>query len=293
MPWTLPQSFGKLEQAGKERKSALCPRIKFMSFKITTIGKSGEPSVAIVACVHGDENIGAKIISRIKKLDIQKGVVSFIIANPKALKRKKRFVAQDLNRSFPGDKNGNYEERIAHGLAKELQNYDYVIDIHSTTTDVKNSVIAAKLNKPVKRLIKFFSPEKVVLMPLKMAKNSLIYHCGAGVSFEYGKDGCAEAYKKTLDDILLILSRLKITGDASTPRGFKTKFYKVTEEIAKPRHCAVNKDIKNFKLVKRGETLCAKRGVKIKAKKDFYPVLFGEKAYKDILGFAARPIKSI
>ncbi|MCG2809538.1 MAG: succinylglutamate desuccinylase/aspartoacylase family protein, partial [Candidatus Portnoybacteria bacterium] len=78
--------------------------------------KNKKIKVAIIGCVHGDEVIGKKIINELKNLKFKEGSLGFFIANQPALNKNKRFIKQDLNRSFPGNINGIAEEKIAYSL---------------------------------------------------------------------------------------------------------------------------------------------------------------------------------
>ena len=57
---------------------------------------------------HGDEYIGFKVTTEIRKLNIDKNILEVQIANEKAFALKTRYLDQDLNRSFPGKQDGNY-----------------------------------------------------------------------------------------------------------------------------------------------------------------------------------------
>jgi hypothetical protein len=65
----------------------------------------------------------------------------------------------------------------------------------------------------------------------------------------------------------------------------KISYYKVCGTEKKVKGFVLKKEFENFKLVKRGNLLGLVKGKRILAKEDFYPVLFGEKAYKDFIGF--------
>jgi predicted deacylase len=79
------------------------------------------PVVWLTACAHGDEVGGIVIIQeifkRIRKSNLLKGSVNaFPLMNPIGFETASRNVTlskEDLNRSFPGDKNGSLAERIA------------------------------------------------------------------------------------------------------------------------------------------------------------------------------------
>ncbi|MBU1046657.1 succinylglutamate desuccinylase/aspartoacylase family protein [Patescibacteria group bacterium] len=247
--------------------------------------------VAVVACVHGDELVGKKIIRELNKLTIKNGILKTFIANPEAVKKKKRCIDTDLNRSFPGNKNGTHEEKIAYKLNKELQDFNYVIDIHSTTTDVESLVIITKLNKEIRSLINAFNSKRVALMPKNIAQKAMIYYCNAGISFEYGNDKSNDAYKNALNDIKIILSNLNLIEEKIKKPKQKTELYKVIDTLDKPKGCKVNKELKNFKEIKKGDLIGETTTKKIIAKRSFYPILFSEKAYEKIFGFRARKLK--
>ena len=99
---------------------------------ICEIYGKGRCSVALVACIHGDEQIWINVIEKIK-LEVPKEItLVVIIANEKAKTENTRFIQSDLNRVFPGALNGDYESQLAFILKNMLQTFDYVIDLHST-----------------------------------------------------------------------------------------------------------------------------------------------------------------
>lgn len=253
--------------------------------------KEKEPSIAVVGCLHGNELVGQKIIAELKKLKIIKGQLKTIIANPKAILANKRFIDQDLNRSFPGNQNSkSLEEKLAVNILKKISPSDYVIDIHSTTSDTKDVIIIKKTNAMIDKMISIINPSKVVLMPKNYGDGSLINFC-SGISIEYGKDKNKDTFTKSLNDIKRLMSNLGMIEDNSPKIINKTKFYKVFGVENKPKGFKLNKLIHNFKLVSKGNILGQVGNKHIKATESFYPVLFGEKSYKDIVGFKAKKLK--
>ena len=99
---------------------------------------SGNPSVLIVAGIHGDELTSIFAALRLVKLlkssaSGVRGTITILPkANPLAIKERKRtaFDGIDLNRCFPGDKNGMLTERIAERIWNIAVNQDYVLDLH-------------------------------------------------------------------------------------------------------------------------------------------------------------------
>jgi uncharacterized protein len=102
-------------------------------------GEQPGPTVGITAAIHGDEIIGTEIIRRvieqIKDLSIR-GTVKFLpLANPLAfedLNRNTPIDRTNLNRVFPGDRNGTLTEILAYKITTEfLDHIDVYVDIHS------------------------------------------------------------------------------------------------------------------------------------------------------------------
>ena len=113
---------------------------------------------------HGDERIGLKVAQEIQRFKIDKNLFSVQIANQKAYKKNKRFIHQDLNRSFPGKKTGNHEETLAYKLTPLIKSADLVIDIHSTLCNLKDAIIVTKLDTATKRCLEAIQPKYVLVM---------------------------------------------------------------------------------------------------------------------------------
>lgn len=241
---------------------------------------------------HGDEKIGLHVVKEIKKLKMSRKGLVFQIANKKAFDTHERFVDQDLNRSFPGKKNGNYEERLAYKLSPVIKSADLVIDIHSTTSGLKDAIIVTKLDVKTLSYVSLICPRYVLIM--KATKDSaLISQAKVGIAFEYGKDNSLRATEKIILDIKKLLSKAGFL-----PRDFSqnkkvapTDYFEVLSIVPKPKGFSLSQGIKNYQLVKKG-TIYASCGKEKKvAEENFYPILFGEKKYKDYFGFKGKKIK--
>ena len=99
------------------------------------------PIVWITACIHGDE-IGSTVVvqeifKRIKKKGLLKGTLyAFPLMNPSGFETSSRNIAmskEDLNRAFPGDKNGSLAERIAKKIFDTIMKTkpSLVLDLHN------------------------------------------------------------------------------------------------------------------------------------------------------------------
>lgn len=266
-----------------------------MNYNKHTQGSGGK-NILVIGCVHGDELIGKKVITDLRKLSISHSTLITVIANTRAIKKGKRFIDQDLNRAFPGNPKGNYEEQLAYSLFPLIKSADIVLDIHSTTTNTASAIILTKINRSIKQLLNAFYPKRVVVMEKKTGNAALTRHCKTGISFEYGKDKSEKAYKETLTDIKKILEgygmierRKKRAHNVRQ----KIEYFQILGTLNRQTGFHLEKTIKNFSLVRRGK-IVARHGERIqKAPQDFYPVLFGERAYKEIWGFMAKSIRSI
>ena len=235
---------------------------------------------------HGDEHIGLPVAQKIQALNIPREVLHVHIANPKAFQLQKRFIETDLNRSFPGKKLGKYEERLAHKLSPAIKSADVVIDIHSTTSDLKDAVIVTKLDAETRACIEAIQPKYALLMSATK-DNALISQAKVGIAFEYGHDTNKEVIEKITTGLIRLLSHLGVVNIKSTRRRHTTTYFDVINSVERPEGYVLCKGIENYKKVKANEPYATNGQKYLYATESFYPILFGEKKYIDIFGFKA------
>ncbi len=238
-------------------------------------------------CTHGDEKIGLAVVKAVENLRIKNGELIVNIANKKALKLNRRFVDQDLNRTFPGKRNGNHEERLAYKLLPLIKSADIVIDIHSTTSELKDALIVTKIDKATKEYIRIIDPKYVLNMKV-LSKGNLISAAKVGLAFEYGKDKDKKVLNKIIVGIKNLLIYEKMIESPKTKTENKITFFSIYKQVEKPTGAKLKKEIKNYKLIRKNQTYANIRHKKIIAKEDFYPILFGNNNYENIFGFAAK-----
>jgi len=247
-----------------------------------------KPSVAIVACIHGDEIAGKYVIGELKKRKDLSGDVGFFIAHPRAVAKKKRFLVQDLNRSFPGKKFGNVEEKIAYSLQQKLRYFDFVIDIHTTNSKIDKLAIVTSLSVPVRNLLKSVPIKKVALVTARVLGGKQLgrYH-RAAVSLEYGPDKSGKNYKIILGDVLVILRNLGlISGPVKiiSPK----ELYRVSGVYKVNKSVTPLESLRDFKLIKKGEVVGRdNKGRKVFSKKSFYPLFVGSGRYSGTLALVS------
>lgn len=122
---------------GKDRTGGIVKN-KLTLMRVT--GQAGDgPVICFTAGIHGDEFEGPAALMRLLSgLDVEtlKGTILILpAANPSAImsnQRRSPLDGLDLNRAFPGDKNGTITEVIAAWMVEEiLPVVDYVIDLHA------------------------------------------------------------------------------------------------------------------------------------------------------------------
>lgn len=111
------------------------------------------PTVWFCAAIHGDEVTGTAVIHslfrKIKREGLFKGrIFAFPILNTfgfEFISRHEPFFDADLNRIFPGDKNGLVPERLAAAISETIlrTSPDFVVDLH---TDSDNSIAYGMLD---------------------------------------------------------------------------------------------------------------------------------------------------
>ena len=266
---------------------------KYSKKNIEKIKKSPAPRVLLNVCTHGTERVGLKVAKYYKDLSPLKGTFVINIANEAAVRAKKRFLHEDLNRIFPGESKGNSEQRLAHAMKPFIESFDVVIDVHSTETGLKSALIVTDYSQAVKPLLVAISPKRVIHMKATKS-NALISFAKIGIGFEYGKDKSKQTYTDTVKGINNLLKHYKMLASLRPNKNRKIiDFFEANNVVLKPEGFQVAQGVKNFVLLKKGSLVGVnkKTNEKIFATKDFYPILFGKNSYKTVFGFSAQKKK--
>lgn len=174
-----------------------------------------KPVVTIVACVHGNEWFGLRVIEAYKDQLSQFPGLQLVIANQEAVAQNIRFMETDLNRSFPGNPEGKLEERLAIQLLEILRASDYVLDLHNTTSDILMAPIVTNMSEQTKRILNLCTPKEVAYIQENMRKTSLCGQLQGAVSLEF-----SFAYAQTaqaMEDIDLVVRGL-LFGKSNEPK---------------------------------------------------------------------------
>ena len=110
----------------------------FIPITIINGAKPG-PILTLVAGVHGTEYVPIialqKVVDEISAKELKGTIVLVHIANMLAFSNRTVYINpvdnKNLNRIFPGKKNGTISERIAYTMTNEIfKKSDYLIDLH-------------------------------------------------------------------------------------------------------------------------------------------------------------------
>lgn len=123
-------------------------------------GPEQGPSVAIFAGVHGNERVGVMALDALKStLQIRRGTLYLVYANPPAIAKNVRMINKNLNRCFFAENSGTtYEDERARDLMKLLDECIALLDIHAypdtegdpfTICEDNSLDLATKLEPPI------------------------------------------------------------------------------------------------------------------------------------------------
>jgi succinylglutamate desuccinylase len=228
----------------------------------------------ILICIftHGDERIG-DFVENISFPD----EVRVMIMNQRAMKENTRYVESDLNRSFNG-KNNTLEEKLAQGLIPHIQQFDVVIDVHSTITGGTDAVITVEDTPEIREIASYMGASNYVFMPLM--KTSVINQAKVGLALELGNDKDEERYLHALKNVVSFL----LTG-----QGKKTvmRRYECTGSVAKVE--GYDTPYGNYETIT--SMVAEGKNMTLETKEPFITFLWSNVQYKDIYGFSLKEIK--
>ncbi len=129
------------------------------------------PVLLLIAGIHGDELNGVEIVREMLARKYTKPEKGMVISIPTLnvfgfLKQTREFPdGKDLNRSFPGSKNGSLASIFAYRMMKEIvPHIDYCIDFHTGGAQRFNAaqIRISKKSGELLELAKIFNPRFIV-----------------------------------------------------------------------------------------------------------------------------------
>ena len=252
----------------------------------------GEPEVAVVGAIHGDEPCGARAVRRLRDADLDvERPVRLIVANEAALDAGVRYLDADLNRVFPGDPDAeSHEMRLAAELLDALDGCS-TLAIHSTQSYAGPFAVVDSMDE-VARGVAPHLPVDAVIQTDAFTEGRLIEHPHT-LEVEAGLQGSEAAADNAY---WLARAFLAATGAISAPGADDVldaggredvSVFRLRERIPKPDAEAYEVFARNFERVEAGERFAAADGEPLLADEPFYPVLLSSNGYRDQFGYVA------
>lgn len=249
---------------------------------------TGAPRVAVVAFTHGDELLGERVIDALTSVPLERGCLLFITAHPLARARKKRYIDQDLNRSFPGKCRGCLEDRLAFDLRQRLSSFDIVVDIHATSSLIDSLAIVTKLTSAIRRILRWLPVKNVALIESSVFGNKeLIGHVPAGIALEYGPEKSGRNNRRAANHVRALLRNLSMVAGSKTLWTEKV-LYRVYGQYAVPRGFREVPGLRDLRRISQGQLVGRVGKRKIYATETFYPIFLGKGRYRGTFSLKAR-----
>jgi predicted deacylase len=245
----------------------------------------GTNRVAIVGGIHGDEPAGEEIITRLAERLDNDGpkTIQLIVANEPALERGRRYTETDLNRSFPGNPEGDaYETVLAARLTQILGGSQAVLVLHTSHSAPPPFAIYSSLTESVRRTVTAL-PVEYALDSGALRDTTLDAVAPNAVSFETGRQGSEEAVEVGYKGALSFLRCHGALTDAE-PSFTETTVIEGQREVPKgggrPRLY-----YENFELMSEGSVFAEDDVYTHRVEQEgVVPVLASERGYEDIFG---------
>jgi len=252
--------------------------------QVQTIG-SGDPEVAIVGAVHGNEPCGAKAIRKFLDADpTLKRPTAFIIANQQALEQGERYIDVDLNRVLPGDPTADdHERRLAAKLTDQTEDC-VTLGIHSTQSYTGPFGVLSAPNERKRDIFDRMSLTKVA--DTSMVSGGRCVDQPMFIDVEVGPQGSDQAEELALQMVRSFLQAVDALPGATSTE--PTEYYTVTEIIEKDANATYEFVAENFERVDDGEVYARKDGEALVADDPFWPVLASGDGHNRILGYRSQ-----
>jgi predicted deacylase len=253
--------------------------------RVETLG-DGEPEVAVVGAIHGDEPCGSVAVESLLEADpdVQRPV-KLIVANEEALAEGDRYVEEDLNRAFPGSPGADtHEGRLAHRLLNEIRGCE-ILSLHSTRSYPAPFALVKEMDGHARSICPYLSVEAVVETG-QFSQGRLIATPEV-IELECGLQRSAVAAEnaKSLVREFLVATGV-LAGDLNPPRHHPLTVFRLDKRIPKQAADRYEVYVDNFERVAEREIFAAADGEPLRAERPFYPILLSAYGYENVFGYA-------
>lgn len=262
--------------------------------KVYELGNSSD-FISIIGTIHGDEPKTLKVINTLKQYLNNKSLnkkVKLIFANERAYKSDERFENIDMNRTFPGDPNGNnYEERIAWKIYNEVKNGQITLSLHSSKSCPPPFIISEYLDNHYKDLIRL--PVKFCVYDNTSGnRGTLDSVVENALTLEMGEQKTESAYRNGTKICKELIKSTNVINEEVNNKS-NIEVIKVKDTLKKSMG-EPNVYYNNFEKVPKGEIIASDRGVShISLEDNTTPILMSENGYDEIFGLVGEFSKTV
>jgi succinylglutamate desuccinylase len=237
-------------------------------------GESIGLKLVIFGRIHGPEHCGETAIRRLTeelnsgKIKLTKGELKlFPRCNPRATREKKRYSEKNLNRVFYKQSNPtSYEENLAQEIIQKMGDFDFLLDIHSTTRESPPFAMRDVINSVSDRVLKKI-PAEFLLSDWKKLYEGNTAAMGfdtigyaesvgkTGVCIECGQHDAPNAAELAYEAILITLWELGMIAGNANERKIKAKTLSFSKVVFKEEGGNFTADWKNFDVFEAGKTI--------------------------------------
>jgi len=234
----------------------------------------------LIAATHGDEKIGIQVIKALEEKGYKK-FFDYLIANPKALKAKRRFIDCDLNRSYPGKNNSSlYESRLACKNLKIANQYRYIIDIHEASSGNDNFVIVPRKTLSKEFPVQLIELERILLWPDPKGPLSQVLKNAIELEFGMKNKRRTKVVSKAVQITEKFIKRLLLGENRFVSSCRKELFYVYGKMLVDQKGRPATEKLIDFRLARIN-------------KEKFYPLLTGQYLSQGIVCYKMKKLKSI
>jgi len=259
--------------------------------RIETLGE-GDPEVAVVGGIHGDEPCGVHAVEQI--IDEQPEVdrpVALVVANEEAVEQGTRYVETDLNRAFPGDPDGaSHEVPLAHAIDEAIGDCT-TLALHSTQSYEELFALVDEVDDLTHGVCPRLSVDAVVETGAKAGR--IFDAVPRTVEVECGYRGSERAAANAVQVTREFLGATGALPDADHHRDAEIPVFRLGDPIPKEAADEYEVYAQNFQEVFAGEAFAAADGEAIVAEEAFHPVLMSAYGYEDVFGYTAERVGTL
>lgn len=260
----------------------------------------GEPEIAVVGGIHGDEPCGERAVEEllVDPPEVEEPVL-LVIANELALEQGVRYVDEDLNRVFPGEpETDSHERRLAARLSTELEGCR-TLSLHSTQSYGRPFALVRGVGTFERSVCPRLTVDAVV--DTTATSNGRIFDAIPEViEVECGYQRSAVAAENAVQlarEFLAATDALDgdfaVDGDADDAEPDPVPLFRLGAAIPKTQAERYEIYAKNFEEVAAGEAFAAADDADVVAEQSFHPVLVSAEGYEDIYGFRAERVGTL